>query len=75
MRGEGIKHRNRLIETYRSRFGEPIPLIRCRDVKGFIERSPLWPLRPLTSDVGKQVEVMELETRRFYDRAVARSLT
>ena len=72
MRAEEIEHRNNLIETYRSRFGEHIPLIRRQDVKGFIQRRPLWLSRPLKiSDVRKQVEVMELETRRFYDRAVA----
>jgi rubrerythrin len=72
MRAEEIEHRNRLIETYRSRFGEHIPLIRRQGVKGFIQRRPLWLSRPLKiSDVRKQVEVTELETRRFYDRAVA----
>src|SRR6516164_7555515 len=72
MRAEEIEHRNSLMETYRSRFGEHIPLIRRQDVKGFIQRRPLWLSRPLQiSDVRKQVEVMELETRRFYDRAVA----
>jgi rubrerythrin len=72
MREEEIEHRDSLIETYRSRFGEHISLIRRQDVKGFIQRRPLWLSRPLKiSDVRKQVEVMELETRRFYDRAVA----
>ena len=66
MRTEEIEHRNSLMETYRSRFGEHIPLIRRQDVKGFIQRRPLWLSRPLKiSDVRKQVEVMELETRRF----------
>ena len=61
MRAEEIEHRNRLMETYRSRFGEHIPLIRRQDVKGFIQRRPLWLSRPLKiSDVRKQVEVMEL---------------
>ena len=40
-------------------------------MKGFIERRPLWLSRPLRiHDVRKQVEVMELETRRFYERAI-----
>ena len=72
MRGEETEHRNRLMETDRSRFGEHSPLIRRQDVKGFIQRRPLWLSRPLPiNDVRKQVEVMELETRRFYERAVA----
>src|SRR5216684_6922009 len=71
MREEESQHRARLIETYRSRFGEHIPLIRRHDVKGFIQRRPAWLVRPLRiDDVRKQVEVMELETRRFYERAI-----
>ena len=71
MRAEETEHRNSLMEIYRSRFGEHIPLIRRTDVKGFVQRRPVWLSRPLQiSDVRKQVEVMELETRRFYERAV-----
>ncbi len=73
MRAEESGHRNSLIETYRQRFGEHIPLIRRQDVKGFAERRPMWLVRPLgISAVRKQVEIMELETRRFYDRAIQR---
>lgn len=71
MREQEEQHRNRLIETYRQRFGEHIPLIRREDVKGFVQRRPLWLSRPLRiGDVRKQVEIMELETRRFYERAI-----
>src|SRR6185312_10041404 len=47
MRAEETQHRNSLMETYTSRFGEHIPLIRRHDVKGFIQRRPLWLARPL----------------------------
>jgi rubrerythrin len=71
MRAEESQHRVSLIETYRSRFGEHIPLVRRQDVKGFLQRRPVWLARPLRiDDVRKQVEVMELETRRFYERAI-----
>jgi rubrerythrin len=71
MRGEESQHRDSLIEIYRNRFGQHIPLIRRQDVKGFIQRRPVWLSRPLRiHDVRKQVEVMELETRRFYERAI-----
>jgi len=71
MREEESGHRASLIETYRNRFGEHIPLIRRQDVKGFIQRRPVWLSRPLPIPaVRKQVEVMELETRRFYERAI-----
>jgi rubrerythrin len=71
MRGEESQHRTSLIDIYRNRFGEHISLIRRQDVKGFIARRPIWLSRPLRiQDVRKQVEVMELETRRFYERAI-----
>jgi rubrerythrin len=70
MRAEESGHRQALIAQYRQRFGDHIPLIRRQDVKGFIERRPIWLLRPLgISAVRKQVEIMELETQRFYERA------
>src|SRR5258706_8927362 len=67
-------HRARLIELYRRRFGEHIPLIRRQDVSGFVTRRPVWLTRPLgIHTVRKQVEIMELETRRFYDRALQKA--
>ena len=35
-------HRDALIELYRKRFGERIPLIRREHVKGYYERKPDW---------------------------------
>jgi len=73
MKAEESAHRQSLIDMYRQRFGEHIPLIRRQDVKGFIERRPIWLIRPLgINAVRKQVEIMELETQRFYERAVSR---
>jgi len=73
MQEEESGHRRSLIEIYRQRFGEHIPLIRRQDVKGFVERRPVWLIRPLGIDVvRKQAEIMELETRRFYERAMER---
>lgn len=70
---EESRHRQMLIEMHRQRFGEHIPLIRRKDVKGFIERRPVWLVRPLgINAVRKQVETMELETRRFYERALSK---
>ena len=46
------------------------PLIRRQDVKGFVRRKPVWLVRPLgLAAVRKQVELMELETKRFYESA------
>jgi rubrerythrin len=71
MREEESQHRATLIETYRARFGEHIPLVRRQDIKGFIQRRPFWLTRPLKiAEVRKQAEIMELETTRFYERAI-----
>src|SRR5579864_4445354 len=73
MQAEESGHRRSLIDTYRERFGEHIPLIRRHDVKGFVTRRPVWLMRPLGINVvRKQAEIMELETRRFYERAQQR---
>jgi rubrerythrin len=74
MRREEDGHRHRLIELYRSRFGEHIPLLRGQDVRGFMRRRPVWLVRPLgLRAVQKASEVMELETKRFYEAAARRS--
>jgi len=74
MMAEESEHRRRLIELYRERFGEHIPLIRRQDVKGFVERPPVWLIRPLRLEtVRKQASSMEYETRRFYERAAQRT--
>ena len=73
MQAEESRHRQQLIEMHRQRFGDHIPLIRRQDVKGFVERRPIWLVRPLGIDaVRNQVELMEMETRRFYERALAK---
>lgn len=74
MAEEENTHRRWLIETYRKRFGEHIPLIRSRDVKGFIRYDPIWMLRPLGLEkVRKQAEMMEAEAHRFYLQAAKRA--
>jgi erythrin-vacuolar iron transport family protein len=74
MAGEENEHRRRLIETYREKFGEHIPLIRRQDVRGFVQHKPVWQMRPLGLDsVRALAETMEEETTRFYRQAAARS--
>ena len=71
MQAEESRHRQRLIDLYQQRFGSHIPLIRRQDVNGFVERRPEWLVRPLgIGKVRKQAEIMELETQRFYERAL-----
>lgn len=74
MLAEEEGHRRRLIELYRQKFGEHIPLIRRQDVQGFVQRKPIWLVRPLgLPAVRKQIELMEFETRRFYESAARKA--
>ena len=74
MREEESGHRRRLLELYQRKFGDHIPLIRRQDVRGFVDRPALWLVRPLRIDaVRKEASTMEVETRRFYEKAAART--
>ena len=74
MHEEENDHRHRLIELYRARFGEHIPLIRRQDVKDFISRKPLWLNSILTvAMVRREVETMERESRAFYQATIAQT--
>jgi rubrerythrin len=74
MQAEESDHRASLIQLYRSRFGEHIPLIRRHDVKGFVSRPPVWLIEPIgPKAVRKSIESMESETRRFYTLAIERT--
>jgi erythrin-vacuolar iron transport family protein len=74
MRDEERDHRRRLLELFQQKFGEHIPLIRRQDVRGFVERRNVWLVKPLRLDaVRQQASAAEVETRRFYERAAAKS--
>jgi erythrin-vacuolar iron transport family protein len=74
MADEEVRHRTMLFDLYRSKFGEYLPLIRRQDVKGFIQKKPLWLMHPLNLDeVRKFAANMEYEAVRFYRRATETS--
>ena len=74
MAREEDQHRRRLIDLFQKRFGDHIPLVRPDDVKGFVQRKPLWLARPLNLDaIRRQAEAMEAQTYNFYMRAAARA--
>lgn len=74
MAEEEDRHRVRLIELHRARFGERIPLIRREHVRGYYERKPDWLVRPLgVEKVRAQVEAMELQSGSFYREAAKRT--
>ncbi|PWT89003.1 MAG: rubrerythrin [Proteobacteria bacterium] len=73
MREEEVVHRDRLLATFRERFGNHIPPIRRENVKGFLRRRPLWLVRPLRVNAArKHAKVMEMEAVRFYQKAADR---
>jgi erythrin-vacuolar iron transport family protein len=74
LRAEEDGHRHRLLDLYRRRFGDHLPLIRRQDVKGFVPRPAVWLARPLSlDDARKQAQLMEAETKQFYESALLRA--
>jgi rubrerythrin len=74
MAAEETEHRHKLLELYREKFGEHIPLVRRQDVRGFLNRKPVWQLpKPSIDDVRNLAESMEVETQRFYRLAASRA--
>jgi rubrerythrin len=74
MAEEESQHRHRLIELFRARFGETIPLIRSEHVRGYYTRKPDWLVRPLGLDkVRAMAEQMEDQAARFYEQAARRT--
>lgn len=70
MAAEEHEHRDALIERYRARFGDLIPLIRREHVRGYYERKPDWLVRPLGIDkVRDAAAQMEEQAYRFYIEA------
>jgi rubrerythrin len=70
MAREEIGHRDMLLDLHRKKFGDFLPLIRRQNVKGFVERRPIWLNRTLGLDATRKfAEEMEYETARFYRRA------
>ena len=74
MRREESTHRASLMERYRQRFGDHIPLIRRQDVRGFVPRRAPWLIKAFGPEViRRQAAAAEIESRRFYERASART--
>lgn len=74
MAEEESKHRRRLLDVFAERFGDHLPLIRREDVRGFIRRPPVWMSQSFDIDaVRDRAEAMEVEARKFYETAAARS--
>jgi erythrin-vacuolar iron transport family protein len=71
---EENEHRRWLIDLFRRKFGDHIPLIRRHDVSGLVRHDPIWMVRPLGIEkVRRQAEQIEDETRSFYQSALERA--
>ena len=67
-------HRRRLIDVFRKKFGEDIPLVRRQDVRGFVRRDPVQSLRGASVDqIRRRVALMELEIAKYYEKAAQRA--
>ncbi len=74
MAAEENEHRRALIDLFREKFGEHIPLVRRQDVRGFVTRKPVWQSSVLGLEtVRRQAQLMEAETANFYRQAAART--
>ena len=71
---EEDQHRQRLIELFRVRFGEVIPLIRREHVAGFYARNPVWLTKSLSLErIRSEAAGMEHQAEKFYRVAAART--
>jgi len=74
MAAEEDGHRRALLELFRAKFGEHIPLVRRDDVRGFEKTAPLWLAPELqVENLWRLAETMEGQAQRFYLLAAARS--
>jgi rubrerythrin len=74
LRSDEDGHRHRLLEVYRERFGDHVPLIRRQNIRGFVHREPVWTDQPITPlEARRRAELMEVETQQFYERAAVRT--
>ncbi|HVU33757.1 MAG TPA: ferritin family protein [Opitutaceae bacterium] len=74
MAEEESGHRHRLIELYRRKFGDHIPLIRRQDVRGFFVRRPAWLRNTIRPERAREeAALMEIEARQFYEKAAKRT--
>jgi rubrerythrin len=74
MAEEESEHRRRLLDLFKERFGDHIPLIRREDVSGFIRRTPFWMQQSFDIEkLRNRAETMEAEAANFYRKAAARS--
>ena len=74
MAAEENEHRRMLLDLYVEKFGDHIPLVRRQDVRGWVQRKPIWQLHPLGVDaVRRQARQMEVDAAHFYQKAATQT--
>jgi erythrin-vacuolar iron transport family protein len=74
MAEEEDRHRQRLIDVHRKRFGDVIPLIRREHVAGYYARKPVWLIEGMTLEqIRGEAEAMERQAQSFYEIAAQRT--
>jgi rubrerythrin len=71
---EETEHRHRLIDLFRTKFGETIPAIRADDVRGVAQERPAGLVKALGAEaMRRQARQMEVNASRFYHLAASRT--
>lgn len=74
MAEEEDRHRRRLIDVYRARFGTAVPVIRREHVAGYYNRRPAWMMETLSLDaIRRESALMEHDAAQFYAHAAQAS--
>ncbi len=74
MAAEENEHRRMLIEAFKARFGDVIPLIRREHVAGYYDRRPVWLVKNLGLErLREEARKMEQDAQRFYLAAAQRT--
>lgn len=67
---EENRHRERLIDMHKRRFGETIPLVRREHVAGYYARKPIWLMQNLGIErLREEIAFMERTAHDFYVKA------
>ena len=74
MAAEENEHRRQLIDLFVNRFGAHIPLVQRQEVRGWVQRKPVWQVRAQGIEaVRRHVQQMEQDAAHFYQQAAART--
>lgn len=74
MAAEEDAHRQKLLDLFRGRFGDHLPLIRREHVAGFYARKPVWLVENLSLDrIRAEAAAMERAAEAFYLKAAAQT--